>query len=205
MTEAAVEIKPEELASHLREYSEAADKVVVFLNPERNVAVTLGVPVVETDLSDFSIVIPDEPHVFMVHHLWVTDRSHQDLLLTDVPVVLAHGYRDGNMWRFYDGQSVSETVTEYDDYARLNNLPPLQFVISCNSGSQEDGVYVGDLPGEKKIVQAVGENVSMHLGHESEMSEEGRVTLTVGVKGAFMGLDGLIEHKSALEEVNVVA
>ena len=121
-----IEIKEEDLPSHLSRFKESAEKTDVLLDPDKNLWISLGVPVQDKKSSDLKIAIPDKPHVFMAHNLWVNDKKHQNMLLVDVPIIFAHGYRDGEIWKFANGQPVVDTVNAYDEYARLNNLPAIE-------------------------------------------------------------------------------
>jgi hypothetical protein len=180
--------------SHLSRFLETTDKLDVLVDVDKNLWVTEGVPVDDIDCSSPEVIIPDSPHVFMAHRLLVNDEKHKNLLLTDVPVIFAHGYRDGFVWKFANGQPVSDTVEAYNGRAKLNNSPTIEFVISCNQDATEDdsGIKIKDLT-DKHIVQAVGENVH---GWELAMSSAGRVSLNISVDGEFWNLDDLVAYKS---------
>lgn len=189
--------------SHLSRYCETTEELHVLVDVDRNLWVTEGVPVDDKDSPNPKIVIPNSPYVFMAHNLWVNDSRHKELLLNDVPVIFSHGYRDNNTWRFSGGQSVSETVEAYNDKARVNNTPEIEFVISCNEDNTPDslGIKVKDLQ-DGYIAQAVGEVVYIYLGHRTgknppgtEFSPGGKVTTTISVDGEFWGLDELITKK----------
>lgn len=207
MPDEVIQIKEEELSSHLSKFKETTDKTDVLLDVDNNLWVSLGVPVKDIGSSNLEIVIPNEPHVFMAHNLWVNDINNENMFLEDVPVIFAHGYRDGDTWKFANGQSIVETVNAYDEYARLNNMPPIECVISCNKDETDNplGVKVKDISPNKVVAQSVGNYMTFYPGHESEMSTDGRVIMTVGVSnGEFWNIDKLAKVKQTANEVNII-
>lgn len=190
MAEETIIIKPEDLVSPLKEFKEPASTELVCLDPEKNIWVKFGLPVANTSVDNSQIIIPNEPYVFFVDDLTVNDKNHNNFLMHDVTVIFAHGYRDGEIWKFLNGQSIVETVRAYDAYAKINNLPAIDFVVACNQDSQPNplGIKVKDFSTDKLIAQSVGEAVSIY---PSGKNQEGRVSLSIGVKGEFWGLDDL--------------
>lgn len=191
-----MEITEKDIPTHMSRYCETTEKLEVLLDPDKKIWVTEGVPVKDKNSSPKEIEIPNSPHVFMVRDLWVSDENNKNLLLTDVPIIFAHGYRVGDVWKFANGQPVAETVQAYNEKAKLNNTPTIEFILSCNRDNSNDplGIKVKDVPDH--IAQAVGETISLHIGHGStEMSQEGAVVMTVSVEGKFWGLDELRDYK----------
>ena len=140
--------------------------------------VLLGVPVKDASVAEPRIEIPNEPHVLIVDELHVTDKNHRDLVLSDVPVIFAHGRRVGETWQFANGQTVVETVKAWGVYAGINNLPEIEFVVACNEEGQPNplGIKVKDFEESKIIAQAVGNKLSLGT---SKIDRDGKVILEV--------------------------
>lgn len=189
-----ISINREDIPGHLSEFRETTDKLPVLLDAKKGLWVDLGVPTVKGDTSEY-IDPPNTPHVFMVHDLWLTDQDHKDVLVKDVPVIFAHGYRDRNTWKFANGQPVVDTVEAFDRYAEENGLPKLELVIACNRdpGPNPLGIKIKDFTKERPIVQVVGEVVIMKR-HSSAFSEKGKVAMEIET-GEFWGLDNLLVAK----------
>jgi len=140
--------------------------------------VLLGVPVKDASVPEPQIEIPNEPHVLFVDELHVTDKNHRDLVLSDVPIIFAHGRRAGETWQFANGQSVVETVKAWGMYAGINNLPAIEFVVACNEENQSNpmGIKIKDFEKNKVIAQAVGNSLSLGV---AKIDGNGRVILEV--------------------------
>jgi len=117
---------------NLRKLKGSATGEKQVLDLEMGLYVVPGVPVKDVSAPESRIEIPDEPHVLVVGELHVTNKYHRDLVLNNVSVMLAHGHRVGEEWQFANGQSVVETVKAWDVYAKINDLPDIEFVVACN-------------------------------------------------------------------------
>ena len=110
----------------------------IVLDKEKGIKVIQGPP---TQLDQQGIynppgtemlIIPNSPHVFKVDELTVRDSNHLNEQLSDVNVLMAHGIKTGNSWRFIDGGDVVETVNAYNIYAGQNGLKPIEFLVVCS-------------------------------------------------------------------------
>lgn len=189
-----IEITNDEVTpSHLSKHYETSEKLYYLLDAEKNIWITEGVPVVDLNAPNPVIDVPNEPHVFMVHDLKVTDKDHVDIKLENTVVIFAHGYRDGDNWKFANGQSVSDTVNLFNERAKKNGTPGIEFVIACNNDSSPNplGVRIKDVT-DKYVAQATGENVVLN---RREFNRGGKVSMSITVNGELWGLDDLLVYK----------
>lgn len=141
------------------------------------------------------LVIPNVPHVFNVDELTVRDRNLPSESIRDVNVLMAHGVRAGNKWRFLEGGEVVGTVEAYNKYAIEHGQKPIDFLVVCNqTESHPMGIRVGEFDARQNIAYAVGENVHLAWGGRSKV-EAGKTSMEVSVDKTFFGLDKLIQHK----------
>jgi len=194
MPEDLIEIKQENMPAPLSEYTETKETELVCLDLDKDLWVKFGVPVIDRSSANPELDIPYEPHVFMAHDLWLTDKKNENLLIQNVPVIYAHGYRDDETWRFANGQPILDTVNAFDDYAKRNKLPNIEFVVACNRDNRPDplGIQIKDFPSNKIIAQAVGEVIYLELG---KMTQDGKTSLSLKVDGEFWGLEDLKTYK----------
>lgn len=188
-----VTVTEQDLSSHDPGPLETTEVVDVLVDPVKNIWVTEGIPVEDLNVPIPQIRFPDKPHVFKAHELRVNDRSHKDFILHDVIVLAAHGYRENNLWKFVNGQSVSDTVEAYNLRAEREGTPKIEFVLSCNKDNTPDplGIKIKDIS-ERHIAQAIGEET--HIGLR-DFSKWGRVSMSVSVDGEFWGLDDLVTFR----------
>lgn len=137
-----------------------SDKIPFQVDQAGEVHVLMGVPVGEGN----TIAVPDEPHIFMADRLGVNDSDHSlSLVLSEVPVLIGHGERRGGRWVFKNNQAVVDTVRSYNEWARLNNEPQIEFLAVCNEElSDPSGVRIGEFGEEDQnltVAYAVGESV----------------------------------------------
>lgn len=137
------------------------DGTQIQLGKDKSLTVQLGAPLDNGGVFHF----PANPHVFITNQLFVRDKDHQQgMVLDDVPVIMAHGLRINNEWKFLNGQSVNDTVSEYNKWAALNKMPILEAVIACNEGPVSEGpnIQIHEFPKEAQnpfVIHAVGEKV----------------------------------------------
>ncbi len=176
----------------------------------REVRLIVGVPL---DTQKFipgqsKLLIPETPHVFMVNKLIVLNKDPtRDVVILNAVVMVAHARREvrDDQWYFTHGQKVKDVVEGYVNYAKLNNLPELDFVDACNKEvsheATELGILVQDIPIEMGVAQVVGSVMgSPFLKHP--IPESGIPDLWIHpVKGEFWGLDKVIDRKRARGEV----
>ena len=161
--------------------------------------VTSGIPTTEelNAFGGFDIKVPDTPHVFTAKRLQVFDKKHNPgAVLEDVCVLLAHGIREEERWRFLgNNQSVSGTVEAYNKHAREHGLSEIEFVAVCNQdrGAHRD-IKVEEFSTEKVIAHSVGEEV----GVRGSVGVDGAVDLTVSAEddSEIARLDDLLTLKS---------
>ena len=168
----------------------------VLLNPDKNLWITLGVPTEDVSKAQ-EIPIPTSPHVFTVDELLVNDKNHNNFKLSEVAVILAHGYMVNNRWEFTNGQSIAETVEEYNNYAQINNLPKVEFVVACSGAGEqplpEGEIHIGQFDARTPIAYAVGNTIQVG----ARITPEGKVTMSVGSNTSpFWGLDQLEVSRS---------
>ncbi|MFA6532412.1 MAG: hypothetical protein WCT22_00265 [Patescibacteria group bacterium] len=100
---------------------------------------------------------PNTPFVYIANQLLIEsdDRSKTISNLADVCVISAHGIRlqDG-VWRFINGQPVYDTVSAFNKYARLNNLPQIEFITACDNEAPNQMKIVGLDTGLGPIIQS---------------------------------------------------
>jgi hypothetical protein len=151
------------------------------------------------------LVIPNSPHVFKVDELTVRDSNHPNEQLSDVNVLMAHGIKVGNHWRFIDGGDVVETVNAYNTYAGQSGLKPIEFLVVCNEAPPHPmGIRVGMFDSSQNIAYSVGENVHIFWGGLSKV-EAGRTKMDISVDKSFFGLDQLIQHKQLQGRIKIIS
>jgi hypothetical protein len=176
----------------------ASQKKELLLDAQRNIRVISGIPADKVFGAERGIFVPQKPHVFKVDELHVNDPKHDSVSINDAVVLLAHGIQTPRGWEFNGGQGVRETVDAYEEYARQNNEPRLDFVLACN----EDGspnpldIRIGDLGARNDIAYAVGDTVRIRAGNDSSVDENGKVKLTVSSSKEFFNLDTVMVKKS---------
>lgn len=162
--------------------------------------------------------IPHRPHVFIAHDLWLNDRTHNDILLTDVPIIFAHGNRVNNEWRFADGQPVIQVVRDYEAFAVRNGYPSLEMIVSCNPDQKiqqwaSEGIKFLDLKFtdiSHPVIQSVGDEIQAYFRENSTNSrrstgsnEAGRINFRLRVPGEFANLEEVIAYKKTLSQVTI--
>lgn len=127
--------------------------------------INLGVPDItnESEIENLEkkgyavIEYPNIPFVYISNQLLVEndDRSKTNSNLADVCVISAHGIRfqDG-VWRFINGQPVYDTVSAFNKYARLNNLPQIEFITACDNEAPNQMKIIGLDTGLGPIIQS---------------------------------------------------
>lgn len=130
MDDGHLEITESDLTQQEDRLRKASDDTDTLIDLEKGIFVSLGIPVNK----DKAIIVPDKPHVFVADELHVVDRSHPSgVVLSDTSILMAHGERDQNdRWNFVNGQSVVDTAEAYNEYARKEQLPGLEFIVACN-------------------------------------------------------------------------
>lgn len=127
-----------------------------------NLSVQLGAPLDKSGKFYF----PSSPYVYTTDQLSLRDKDHQSaVVLENVTVIIAHGVRRDERWEFLNGQPIVDTVTEYNKWSNLNEMPYIEAVIACNEDpfSLESGIQVFELPREDTnpfIIHAVGEEIN---------------------------------------------
>jgi hypothetical protein len=150
------------------------------------------------------LVIPNSPHVFKVDELTVRDSNHPNEQLSDVNVLMAHGIKTDNKWRFVDGGDVVETLNAYNTYAGQNRLRPIEFLVVCSRAEPHPmGIRVGVFDSSQNIAYSVGEDIHMFWGGKSKV-ESGKTSLEVSVDKSFFGLDRLIRHKQLQSRIKIL-
>lgn len=216
--EPKVKITEADLPSHLSENGEVTDPLLVCVDGEKNLWVTLGLPLQTPRAAHFQI--PNQPHVFMVHRLRVTDASH-DETIENVPVIFAHGGQMGKTWVFGDGQPIIDTTKAYNQYTETKGLPKVEMVISCNYQAPEpvhwsrkafeklpkslrpnflskilpmnpNDIQVKDFDLSTPVAQAVGEVLYFAGGR---IDSHAKVEMAIKADGKIWGLDELLISK----------
>jgi hypothetical protein len=76
--------------------------------------------------------VPNQPHVFKVASLTITDEKGVQHVVKDATVISAHGFHEENgHWVFKDGSSVAETIKEYN---LSHPNAPINAALVCNPG-----------------------------------------------------------------------
>ncbi len=129
----------------------------------------------------------------------------KEVHLKDIEVLLAHGVRVGNQWRFTGGGNVVETVIAYNRYARTQGFKPIEFLAVCNEAQASPlGIRIGEFDVSENIAYAVGENVHLTWGGKSK-TEANKTFLEVSVNDTFFGLDKLISHKKLQSRIKILS
>lgn len=182
----------------------------IVVDGQKNIRVMQGVPTTVDQQGSWNppgtemIIIPNKPYVFKVDELTVRDRDHPNEQLKDVTLLMAHGRRVGNRWKFVEGGDVVETVEAYNRSAPAKGLKPVEFLVVCNRAAPNLlGIRVGEFDTRAQLAYAVGEDVHLTLGGKSKR-EEGRVSMEVSVDKTFFGLNELIQHKRLQERIRIL-
>jgi hypothetical protein len=150
------------------------------------------------------LVIPNIPHVFNVDELTVNDKDHNNEKIADVNVLMAHGIRSGDAWKFLDGQEVVPTVNAYNKYAGENGQKPVEFLVVCNEQEPDPmGIRIGEFDAFQNMAYAVGENVHLTGGDRSKV-EQGKTVMDVSVESTFFGLDKLLDSKKMQSDIKIL-
>lgn len=184
--------------------------IEVTLDREKGIKVMQGIPTQVDHNGSFNLpgtemlVIPNIPHVFNVDELTVSDRNHPNEQINDVSVLMAHGIRVDNKWRFLGGGDVAETVEAYNKYAGEHGQKQIEFLVVCNQAEPHPmGIRVGEFDARQNIAYAVGENVHLYWGGKSKV-EDGKTSMEVSVDKTFFGLDKLIQHKRLQSRIRII-
>ena len=96
------------------------------------------------------------------------------------------------------GQNIRDTVEAYEEYARRNNEPGLDFVLACNEDIKPNplNIRIGELGIRKDVAFAVGAAVGIVGGPPSCVDKNGQVRLTARSSKEFFNLDSIILKKS---------
>lgn len=152
-----IEISEKELDGSDSRLRQPADGTEILVDIEKGIFVNFGIPVSEHG----GIGVPDKPHVFLADELHVFDESHpQGVVLREAPVLMAHGIRDQNdRWNFMGGQSVADTVEAYNEYAKKENLPAIEFVVACNRDpiTRKTGIQIHEFGPNSAIAHVAGD------------------------------------------------
>lgn len=182
----------------------------IIVDREKDLKVMQGAPTQVDHNGSFNppgtemLVIPNIPHVFLVDELTVRDKNHSNEQLSDVNVLMAHGVRADNKWKFLSGGDVVETVESYNKYASNHGLRSIEFLVVCNQAELHPmGIRVGEFDASQNIAYAVGENVHLIWGGKSKV-EAGRTSMEVSVNETFFGLDQLIRHKKLQSRIKIL-
>ena len=138
-------------------------------------------------------IIPSEPYIFVADNLGIGDKNHNQNI-KNVCVIVAHGIRGpNNTWKFLNGQEIYKTVMKYNDYAKANGLPPVEFIMSCNAPSQ-DGVNIRSInTGGGVIAQSADHSIHVSMYRDRATGEIN--TTATDWSGEFIGIDALIKRK----------
>lgn len=184
------------------------DPSVLLLDLDQNIWIFWGVPLeVERCQGHVTVTFPNHPHIFTAHNLYINDKNNAGLHLEEVTVIIGHGYRQNNIWKFANGQLVVETIHAYNQYALTHNLPKIEMVIACNETERLENdiqVLIQDMDADEKIAQVVGVPVYINQT-KSWVSEGGVVHLAIWTDEIFWGLDELIEWRSVKREIQLLA
>lgn len=156
------------------------------------IIVNLGFPN-ETDENDF-IKFPSEPHVFIANNFSIGDKNHPEQVLKDVCVIAAHGIRTAdNKWRFLNQQEIYATVWKYNDYAKKNGLPPVEFIMSCNEPGKGTMRIISTYSKSGLVAQSNDKSINVTL-YTNPATGENNATANLP-EGVFIGIDDLIQRK----------
>jgi len=187
-------IDPAEISEHLSELRESQEELGLPLDVSRKIWVDLGVPVVNKSANEAQIMPTRMPHVFMAHRLVAIDDDHPSgVTLENVPVIMAHASRIGDVWKYANGQSVAETVAAFDGVAREQGLALIEFIIACNKDRDNPEIKMADLNLNRPVAQAAGDVITAY-SQDLKMID-GRTTITI-TTDKFWNLDELIAYKS---------
>ncbi len=189
-----IEINQSDLEAHVDKLRQISDNTETLVDINKAIFVKLGIPLNEEKV----IIVPDSPHIFIADQIHVKDRSHPEgATLNNVTLLIAHGIRDAkDTWRFKEGQSVVDTVKAYNEYAKKENLPNLEFIIACNDDptTKGTGVQIHDFDFYSTIAHAVGEVMNV----QTVLEEDGRSIINVQTDDDIVNLDNLIASKEVV-------
>jgi hypothetical protein len=160
----------------------------------KDLAVHMGFP----DKKDAHghVIFPSEPYVFVADNLAISDKTHNEAL-KNVTVIAAHGIRGAdNTWRFLNQQDVYQTVLKYNEYAKKNGLPPIEFIMSCSAPNQPDKLNIISIDtGDGTIVQSDNASINVSLYRDERAGQN--VATASFRDGEFIGIDDLIRRKKS--------
>lgn len=182
----------------------------VSIDREKGIKIMQGVPTQldaqglwnppETEM----ILVQNVPHVFKADELVIKDKTHSGIHLSDIRVMIAHGIRSDNRWKFLEGGDVAEIVEAYNRYAGEHSLRPIECLVICNeSGSDPMGIRVGEFVPSQNIAYAVGEKVSVNKDGRSRV-EGDKAILDIEVEDTMFGLDELIASKEIEPQIKML-
>jgi hypothetical protein len=184
--------------------------IEVTVDREKGIKVMKGVPTRIDSEGTFNspgteaLFIPNTPYVFKVDELTVKDKEHPNTKISDVNVLMAHGVRQGNTWRFTQGGDVVATVDAYNKYAGERGQKLVEFLVVCNEQEPDPmGIRIGEFDAQQNIAYAVGENVGLTHGDRSKV-ENGKTIMEVSVNNTFFGLDNLIQQKETEAKIKIL-
>lgn len=184
--------------------------IEVTIDREKGVKVMQGAPTRVDSQGTFNspgteaLYIPHNPHVFNVDELTVTDKKHPNVKIPDVNVLMAHGVRQGNTWKFAQGGDVVSTVEAYNKYAGEHKQKPIEFLVVCNEQESDPlGIRIGDFDAQQNIAYGVGERVALIHGDRSRV-EGDKTYMEVSVNNTFFGLDNMLRQKQIESEIKIL-
>lgn len=120
--------------------SEHVELEFPFFTTGTNLSISLGIPL-SRDSLDPTIAwmkIPESPRLVHAGVLRLIDpRLPFALSITDVTVLLAHGFRRYGHWYFGNDQHVINTARTYNHHAGNFGFPKIEFIFACNEESAD--------------------------------------------------------------------
>jgi hypothetical protein len=191
-SEPIITITKEEI-DKLFDLNKKPELITIGKDSENNdITVHMGFPD-KKDQNGYTI-FPSEPYVFVADNLALSDKNHNEAL-KKVTVIAAHGIRAAdNTWRFLNQQDVYQTVLKYNEYAKKNGLPPIEFIMSCSAPNQPNKLNIISIDtGNGTIVQSDNASINVSL-YKDAATGENNATASFG-NGEFIGIDELIKRK----------
>jgi len=202
-TDTIITINEEDLERLKDHNTKLAENVSLGQDSQGNdISVHLGFPD-QKDAAGHNYIFPNEPHVFVVDNLTVTDKKHPaGEVFHNMCVVAAHGIRtpDGT-WRFANQQDVQLTVIKYNDYAKANELPPIEFIMACNATGEEEVNITAINTGNGTIVQS--DHASIRVNYGKDDTTHTIFASAAIPDGEFIGYNELMQRKGKKEIASV--
>ena len=156
--------------------------------------VMLGIPTRPSDRERGKLALDPAvfPYIYQARvNVRVASKGSTQRFATfdNVTVIDGHGVRDEKgKWRFKVGLPVVDTIIEYNRYANLQGLPPVQLALVCNEDERGRSARGTKRLAQEGIIFARTGEVR-ELDMNTSISIDGFVSMDVETDGEFVNLE----------------